>query len=166
MPKRRRLPCGAAARTEGGDDRKRGGREKNVADHLVSPRLLKDGLEPLQPPLGLRKPEYQPLVESDREHRLAIAVELGRADALHFGQLVEIARFRRGDLAQRRIVEDHIRRHARFGGELAAGLAQGFEQRIGGAFVALAPAALARGGGTAMVSFSSPFRIGRRRDRS
>ena len=54
------------------------------------------------------------------------------------------ARPRRGDLAQRRIVEDDVGRNAGFGGERAPRFAQRLEQRIGGPVVALAAPALAR----------------------
>ena len=61
------------------------------------------------------------------------------ANAVNLRQLGKVPGPRGRDLAQGRIVEHDVRRHARLGGDRPARCAQRFEQRIGRTGVALAP---------------------------
>src|ERR671916_2360175 len=84
-----------------------------------------------------------------RKHRVTIAQQLRLAHALDARQLGEAARPRRGDPAQRRIVEHDIRRDTGFLGDGPPDFTQRVEQRIGralGTALALAPAARRRDG--------------------
>lgn len=81
---------------------------------------------------------------SDRgEHGVPIAGELGLANAVNLGELGEVPWPRGRDPSKRRIVEDDIGRNAGLGGERPPRCAQRFEQRVGGAGIALAAPASA-----------------------
>src|SRR5690606_11636490 len=65
-----------------------------------------------------------------RQERIAIRLELARADPRDLAQLAQRHGPGCSHLAQRRVVEDHVGRHLRLGREFAPQRTQRFEQRI------------------------------------
>ena len=65
-----------------------------------------------------------------RQHIFAVSLDLLHAQPRYLTQFSERRGFARGDLAQRGVVQDHIRGQALFVGGFAAPGAQGNEERV------------------------------------
>src|SRR5689334_16084317 len=70
-----------------------------------------------------------------RKHGFTVSGQLHRAASLDCTKLCERAWPALRNLAQSRIVKDHVGRHGRLGGDLAPCLAQRVEHRIGRSYV-------------------------------